>query len=143
LELLNDKFQDIDLRTIVGPGMGYQIWDDPVKSLAFEAGASYFSDNMQNGEDSDYIAARLGLNFRYAFCKFIVFSDRLDYYPSLENFSTYTLRNEAALTTPLGARWSLKLAHILQYNSDRSMPQRVCAIFDIFVGYFSAKRQKC
>jgi hypothetical protein len=79
LELLNDKFQDIELRTIVGPGMGYQIWDDPVKSLAFEAGASYFSDNMRHGEDTDYVAARLGLNFRYTFWKYIVFNDRLVY----------------------------------------------------------------
>lgn len=39
LELLNDQFQDIDLRTTVGPGIGYQIWDDPIKPLAFE-GAS-------------------------------------------------------------------------------------------------------
>jgi len=120
LELLNDQFQDIKLRTIVGPGMGYQIWDDPVKSLAFEAGASYFSDNLRRGEDDDYWAARLGLNFRYTFFKFLVFTDRLVYYPSLEKFSNYTLRNEAALTTPLGAGWSLRLANILQYDNEPS-----------------------
>lgn len=118
LELLNDQFQDIRLRTIVGPGMGYQIWDDPTKSLAFEAGASYFSDNFDVGEDTDYIAARLGLNFRYNLFKYVVFTNRLLYYPSLEEFSNYTLRNEAALTTPLGAQWALKLANIYQYNSN-------------------------
>lgn len=117
LELLNDKFQDIKLRTIAGPGMGYQFWDDPEKALAIEAGASYFSDNMRRGEDNDYITARLGLDFRYTLFSFIVFTDSLKYYPSLERFSTYTLRNEAALTTPLGARWALKLANVLQYNS--------------------------
>lgn len=118
LEFLNDKFQDIQMRTIVGPGLGYQVWEDPLKALALEVGASYFSDNMRHGEDSDYITARFGLNFRYALLKFIIFTDSLAYYPSLEKFSTYTLRNEAALTTPLGARWALKLANILQYNSD-------------------------
>lgn len=118
LELLNDKFQDIKLRTIVGPGMGYQIWDDPVKALAIETGASYFSDNMRHGDDSDYATARFGLNFRYSLLKFFVFTDSLTYYPSLERFSTYTLRNESALTTPLGARWALTLANILQYDSE-------------------------
>jgi len=117
LELLNDKFQDIQMRTIVGPGLGYQVWEDPVKALALEAGASYFSDNMRHGVDSDYITARFGLNFRYSLLKFIIFTDSLAYYPSLEKFSTYTLRNEAALSTPLGVRWALKLANILQYNS--------------------------
>ena len=120
MELLNDQFQDIQLRTIVGPGMGYQIWDDPVKSLAFEAGVSYFSDNMRVGEDTDYFAARLGLNFRYNLFKSIVFTERLLYYPSLETFSNYTLRNEAALTTPLGTKWGLKLANIFQYDNDPS-----------------------
>lgn len=118
LELLNDKFQDIQMRTIVGPGLGYQVWEDPVKALAVEVGASYFSDNMRHGDDNDYITARFGLNFRYALLKFIIFTDSLAYYPSLEKFATYTLRNEAALTTPLVARWVLKLANILQYNSD-------------------------
>ena len=118
LELLNDQFQDIQLRTIVGPGMGYQIWDDPTKALAFEAGVSYVSNNLKTGEDNDYFAARLGLNFRYNLFKSVVFSNRLLYYPSLEEFSKYTLRNEAALTTALGAQWALKLANIFQYNSD-------------------------
>jgi len=118
LEMLNDKFQDVRLRTILGPGLGYQIWDDPVKSLAFEAGASYFSDNLYDGADDDYWAARLGLNFRYTFFNSIVFTDRLLYYPSMEKFSNYKLRNEAALSTPLGAGWALKLANILQYDNE-------------------------
>src|SRR5512135_81350 len=120
LELLNDQFQNIELRTIVGPGIGYQIWDDPIKALAFEGGVSYVSDNLRVGEDNDYFAARLGLNLRYNLFKFVVFTNRLLYYPSLEKFSTYTLRNEAALTTPLGAQWALKLANIYQYNSEPS-----------------------
>ena len=118
LEMLNDKFQDLRLRTILGPGLGYQIWDDPVKALAFEAGASYFSNNRYDGEDDDYWAARLGLNVRYTFFNSIVFTDRLLYYPSMEKFSNYKLRNEAALTTPLGAGWALKLANILQYDNE-------------------------
>jgi putative salt-induced outer membrane protein YdiY len=117
LELLNDQFQDIDLRTTVGPGIGYQIWDDPIKALAFEGGVSYVSENMRVGPDNDYFAARLGLNLRYNLFKFVVFTNRLLYYPSLEESSTYTLRNEAALTSPLGAQWALKLANIYQYNS--------------------------
>ena len=45
-------------------------------------------------------------------------TNRLLYYPSLEELSKYTLRNEAALTTSLAAQWALKLANIFQYNSD-------------------------
>jgi putative salt-induced outer membrane protein YdiY len=119
-ELLNDKFQDVDLRATVGPGIGYQFWDDPAKALALEAGVSYVSDNLRVGTDNDYFASRFGFNFRYNFSKVVVFTNHLLYYPSLERFSTYRLRNEAALTSPLGAQWALKLANIYQYNNEPS-----------------------
>jgi putative salt-induced outer membrane protein YdiY len=115
LELLNDTFQDIQLRTTVGPGIGYQIWEDPVKALALEAGASYVSENHKSGTDDDYWAARFGTNFRYNILNFLIFTDRFLYFPSLES-SQYTLRNEAAITAPLVSGWALRLAYILQYN---------------------------
>jgi putative salt-induced outer membrane protein YdiY len=118
LELLNNTFQDIELRTTVGPGVGYQIWEDPVKALAIEAGVSYVSETHKNSANEDYWAARFGTNFRYNLLSFLVFTDRFLYFPSLESSSQYTLRNEAALTSPLGSGWALRLAYILQYNNE-------------------------
>ena len=118
LELLNDTFQDIELRTTAGPGVGYQIWEDPVKALALEAGASYVSETHKSGPDDDYWAARLGLNFRYNVLSFLVFTDRFLYFPSLESSGQYTLRNEAGVAAPLGSKWALHLSYILQYNSE-------------------------
>jgi len=43
------------LRTIVGPGAGYQVWDDPVKFLLFEAGVSYANVDHYEGKDKDYV----------------------------------------------------------------------------------------
>jgi putative salt-induced outer membrane protein YdiY len=118
LELLNDKFQDLHLRTMVGPGVGYQIWDDPVKYLNFEAGFSYVWQDYYEGQDNDYPAARLGADFRYQLFKFLTFTDRILVYPNLKNGGEYTLRNEAALISPLGSGWALRLANIWERNSD-------------------------
>jgi len=41
-------------------------------------------------------------------------------YPSLKRGGQYTLRNEAALTSPLGAGWALRLANIWERDSDPS-----------------------
>jgi len=120
LELLSDKFQDIALRTTLGPGIGYQVWDDPVKSLAMEAGVSYFSENLREGRDSEHVGPRLGLNFRHKLFKFVIFSDSLLFYTKVEDPGDYTLRNEAALVTQLGAQWALRLAEIVQYNNKPS-----------------------
>jgi putative salt-induced outer membrane protein YdiY len=120
LELLNDKFQDLDLRTTVGPGIGYQLWDDQTKALALEVGISYFRDNMREGQDSDYFVPRFGINFRYKVFKSVVFTNNLLLYPGLEKLGDYKLRNEAGLITSLWASWGLKLSNILQYDSTPS-----------------------
>lgn len=117
VELLNDKFKDLNLRTIVGPGVGYQIWDEPKQSLAVEAGLSYFSEDYRIANDKSWITARLAANYRYQITDTIMFTNNLILYPSLENISDFSLRNEAAITTTLGSRWSLKLANILEYDN--------------------------
>ena len=120
LELLKDKFSDLNLRTIVGPGLGYQVWDDPIKFILFEAGVTYFSDDHINNPHKDWAAARLAGNFRYKFLNIITFADLIEVYPNLNHGGEYTLRNEASLISPLGADWSLKLSNIWRRDSDPS-----------------------
>ncbi len=118
IELLKDKIKDLKLRTVVGPGVGYQLWDDAVKSLLLEAGVAYFSENAKEGVDKDWIAARLAADFRYALGDEVVFTDQLVIYPSLEDGKDYKLRNEAAITSPLASGWSLRLANILEHDGN-------------------------
>jgi len=118
IELLKNKVKDLKLRTIVGPGVGYQFWDDAVKSLLLEAGAAYFSEDLNVGADKDWITARLAVDLRYNILNAVVFTDQLVMYPSLENAKDYKLRNEAALTSPLASGWSLRLANILEHDGN-------------------------
>lgn len=120
VELLNDKFKDLNLRTVVGPGVGYQVWDDPIKFLSLEAGIAYFSEDLREQEDKRWMTLRLAANYRYKLTEWLVFNDRLVLYPSLESMSDFTLRNEAALLNAIGSGWSLKLANILDYVNNPS-----------------------
>ncbi len=119
-ELLTDEFKDLNLRAVAGPGVGYQIWDDPVKSFLVEAGVSYVWEDRKIGKDDNWATARLSADFWYKFGKFVTFSDLIIIYPSLKRGGEYTLRNEAALTSPLGAGWALRLANIWERDSDPS-----------------------
>lgn len=118
VELLKDRFKDLNLRTIVGPGVGYQLWDDPVKSLAFEAGLAYFSEDRITAADDQWLTARLGARLRYKLSEQVTFSDNLTIYPNLEAGGEFTARNEAALVTTLAGPWSLRLANVLEHDSD-------------------------
>lgn len=123
-ELLNDKFIDTKLKTFVGPGIGYQLWDDPTKSLLFEAGLSYFNWDRYEGLDEDGISGRLGFDFRYNIFKWLTFTDRYVFYPTIGKGGLFFWRNEASLNIPLGeipslgGRWSLKFSNIIDFNSD-------------------------
>jgi putative salt-induced outer membrane protein YdiY len=124
VSLYNDTFKNLILRTIAGPGVGYQVWEDPDKTLALEAGISYVNVNLEGQGDRNWIAARLAANCRFKLTKWLVYTDRLGLYPSLENSNDFFLRNEAALLTPVGARWSLRLADILEYVNNPAVGRK-------------------
>ncbi len=119
--MLNDKFKDLNLRTVVGPGAGYQVWDSPIRFLMFEGGLSYFSENLKVGADRSWITARLAGTLRYKILKNISFIDYFVIYPSLEDFGEYQLRNEAGISTDLGFDWSLNFTNIFEHDSDPSV----------------------
>lgn len=120
LEMLNDEFKNLNLRTIIGPGVGYQIWDDEVKSLQVEGGISYFSEDLRDGEDNQWATGRATINLRYKLKEFIVFSDYFLIYPKLSNSegAQTVFRNEAAITSPLGAGWAMRITNILEHSED-------------------------
>jgi putative salt-induced outer membrane protein YdiY len=117
VELLNDKFKDLNLRTVVGPGVGYQVWDVPKQALAVEAGLTYFSEDYKIANGKSWISARFAANYRYKITESIMFTNNLVLYQSTENISDISLRNEAAIATSLGSGWSMKLANILEHNN--------------------------
>ena len=120
LELSKDQFKDLNLRAIIGLGLGYRIWNDDVKTLEVEAGATYFSEDLDLGPDDQFISGRVGVTFSYKILENLVFKDYLLYYPNFEDTKEYRLRNEATLISQLGQGWSLKLSHIFDQNSDPS-----------------------
>lgn len=118
MELLSDTFRDLRLRIAVGPGVGYQVWDDAIKFLSFEAGLSYVNETHKAGADVDFLTARLGADFRYKITNLISFTDKVVFYPRLDHIGRYLLRNEAALLAPVGSGWAMRLANILDRDSN-------------------------
>jgi putative salt-induced outer membrane protein YdiY len=118
VDMLSDEFKDIKFRTSVGPGVGYQIWEEDDKALGLEAGISYTSEDRDVGEDTDWLSARIGANFVYRLFSNVLFTDQFVIYPNLDDSGEYTLRNEAALVTDIGASWAFRLSNIWERNSD-------------------------
>jgi len=114
VELYNDTFENLILRTIVGSGAGYQVWERPGKALSLDGGVSYLNLDRERLGDQRWLTARFAATGTFNLTKWLVFTDRLLVYPSLEN-SIFALRNESALRSAIGGNWSLKIADIFEY----------------------------
>ena len=57
-----DKFKDLDLRYMVGPYLGRQLFDQPIFSLQAELGVSYVNEEYNVAEDQDYPASNWSLH---------------------------------------------------------------------------------
>ena len=60
-----DEFKDLDLRTTLGIGVGYQVIESERTNLSFEVGPSYVNDDYIVAEDDSYAAARWAVRFDY------------------------------------------------------------------------------
>lgn len=120
LEMLKDKFKDVNLRAIIGWGLGYRFWNDAKKTLEVEVGVTYFSEDLNVGMDDQFAAGRVGITYSYQIFDNLAFKDYMLYYPSFEDPKEYRLRNEASLVSQLGEGWAVKISHIFDQNSDAS-----------------------
>jgi len=90
-----DDFQDLNLRSTLGLGLGYQIFDTKRTSLFVEAGVSYFNEDYDVIQDNHYASAResVGLNFQVV-PERIRFFHLHELYYSLEESDSYYFRSE-------------------------------------------------
>jgi putative salt-induced outer membrane protein YdiY len=58
-----DEFKDLDLRTSLGLGAGYQFLETEWTHLSLEAGVSYVNEDFIEAEDEGYAAGRWGFRF--------------------------------------------------------------------------------
>ena len=56
--LTNDPFRDLDLRTALGAGVGYQVLDTGRITLTTDAGLGYVNENFASQADDSYAALR-------------------------------------------------------------------------------------
>jgi putative salt-induced outer membrane protein YdiY/sRNA-binding regulator protein Hfq len=136
LGFLTDTFRDLTLRTTIGPGLGYQVWDDARKSLNLEVGYSYIIENRREGPDEKNSNARLASEFSYKLIEQLTFANQVAIFPDLENTGEYTLRNQASLKTNLGNGWELKMTNVLARDSSPGINVKKNDVYWIFaLGY--------
>lgn len=114
----HDKFQDLDLRYTIGPGLGYQFIESSIINLFAEAGISYVNENREVSQDQDYTSGRWSIGFDWQ-----IIPDRLKFfhlhegYFRLEDPDDFFLRSQQGFRLPLARDFYATLELDYDYNN--------------------------
>lgn len=114
-DMENDKFKDINLRTTLGVGTGYQFYETPQTNLSVEGGVNYVNTDYDLGTDDSYPAGRWGLKFDH-----YLFGSKTQFFHQQEGFSALDDSGNLFVRSQTGLRWPVieRLAATAQYNVD-------------------------
>jgi putative salt-induced outer membrane protein YdiY len=98
-----DKFKDINLRTTVGPGLGYQVFESDLMNLSFEAGPSYVNTDYDVQDDDDNISGRWAMKFDRFF-----FEKLFQYYLNNEGYVSLSDTQDVFMFTRTGLRFPVR-----------------------------------
>ena len=113
-----DRLQDLDLRTTLGAGLGYQFFDTSRLSLFVEAGPSYVNEDYDVAEDRSYASGRWSLRFDWQ-----IVPDRVKFfhfqqgYVNVEDTGDYLFRSEQGFQLPLINNFFCNIQMDYDYNS--------------------------
>jgi hypothetical protein len=98
----NDEFKDLDLRSTLGAGAGYQVFETPLLNLSISAGLAKVDENFDVAEDNDYSAGQWSVNYdQYFFKKFVQLFHANNGFVSLEDSDDRFLRTGTGLRFPV------------------------------------------
>ena len=110
-----DRFKDIDSRTIAGAGSGYQFIDTDRTNLSLEGGLSDVRTDFDRGSDEDYAALRWALKFEhYLFKSQVQFFHQHEALLSINEPQKLLVKSMTGLRMPIAD----KIRTALQYNVD-------------------------
>lgn len=112
--LARDEFKNLDLRSTIGAGVGYQFRDQGANRLAIELGLSYVHEDFDSAEDQAQPAGRYALNVQHRLALGPTLFHRHEVLFGLEHTGDVLLHTETGIRFPL-------LRHItgtVQVNGD-------------------------
>jgi hypothetical protein len=131
--LTNDRFRDLDLRTALGAGVGYQVLATPRAKLTADAGLGWVNENLESQADDSYTAVRESVSLdAFAVPDRIQFFHVHDGYFGVTGDDNLFVRMQNGIRMTLAAGFVTTLRHDLDYDRSpaigRSTTDRTLAL---------------
>jgi len=114
-DVQEDKFKDLNLRTTLGGGAGYQFFDTEDRSLALEGGLTYVNEDYEEEEDDSFAAGRWAVRYTE-----MLFGGATQFFHDHEGIVSVEDPDDMIFRAQTGLRFPLvkNLSGTLQYNVD-------------------------
>ena len=113
-----DRFKDLQFRSMAGLGIGYQVWRTPPTNLAIEFGPNYVYEEYTDNLNKDYYAWRLQVTYdRWFFNRFVQFWHRGTGFMQIDDMDNLFFITRQGLKLPLGYGLFTNLQFNLDYQS--------------------------
>ena len=113
-----DTIADLDLRLIVGGGVGYQWYETPTFNLATEAGVAWVYEDYKHEKSKDHWAGRLAYHVDWMPHQALKLFHNLEWLPSFEGpFDDYNLNLDAGLRATIIQGFFAELKIEFRYDS--------------------------
>jgi putative salt-induced outer membrane protein YdiY len=117
----HDKFADLDLRSTIGPGFGYQVFESETLNLSLAAGPSWVNEDFKKAEDDDYAAGQWRISYdQYFFDKFVQLFHNQFGFVKLSDTDKYVLKTRQGLRFPLKHGMTATFQYNWDYDNDPS-----------------------
>ena len=115
-----NTLQQLDLRTAVGTGIGYQILSRPGLRLSTTSGLSYVREQFDLVTTEEFAAFQFGINYEHQWFEWLRFFHNLDTLTSLENTADFVLRARTGLRYPISDNFVASLQVNVDYDNTPS-----------------------
>lgn len=101
VDLEFDEFQDLDLRNVLGGGLGYHLIKNDRMTFDLFGGASYNQEFFQNDITRRSAEIVSGQEFAFRLNDRTSLTERVAFYPNMSNTGEYRLQFDTSLTTDI------------------------------------------
>ena len=98
----HDEFADLELRSQIGPHLGYQFFEGPTLNLNTDAGLAYVDEDFIAAEDVDYMALSWLVNFDW-----FIIPDHLQFYHRNNGLLSLATAGDVVINSWTGFRFPL------------------------------------
>jgi putative salt-induced outer membrane protein YdiY len=117
----HDEFSDLDLRSTLGSGAGYQFFESDTLNLSFGAGPGFIDENFIEASDNSFASVQWFTNYdQYFFNKLFQLFHHNDGYLSFEDSNNWVINTRQGIRFPLYKGFVATLQYSYDYDNEPS-----------------------